>query len=170
MARQPERAVTRPGEPARIPAAGRICGDVAGPDGCARGVFSRGLCRPHYRRAAKGLPLGDGRRRGDRSGHGRYGHVDVADGRLLCHDCGRWYVALGVHIGMTHDGGVRAYRLTHGLTMSQSLVAPPLRARLAAAASRPESMERIAAARDPDVARAAVDPQVTGRGHWLRDR
>jgi predicted small integral membrane protein len=87
---------------------------------------------------------------GSPSGHGRWGFVDVdpADGdRLVCHDCGHAYVALGVHIGMVH-GGVREYRLRHGLTLSTSLAAPGLAARLADAA-RP-AIGRLEEVRSPD--------------------
>lgn len=155
-----------------MPAAGRTCGDAAGPDGCPAPVHARGLCRPHYRRAARGLTLDtDVAQIGDPSGHGRYGHVDELDGQQRCHECGRWYRALGVHIGMAHrDLGVRGYRLRHGLTMAQSLAGAPLRARLAAAAASDESLVRIAGARDPGRARAAADPDLQARGHRLSVR
>lgn len=137
MARRVERGVSRPGEPKRMPAAGRVCGQVAGPEWCERDVLARGLCRPHYRRAAKGLPLDpdDGRLVGvTPSGHGVWGVLEEREDRLRCHECGGWYVALGVHAGMVHDGA-HAYRLAHGLLMSTSLNAPPLRERLSRAAS-----------------------------------
>lgn len=172
--RRREQGITQPGEPVRMPAAGRVCGLESGPAWCEEDVFARGLCRPHYRRRARGVDLDPdaGRRVGvTPSGHGRWGTVDVdGDGRLRCHECGRWYASLAVHIGMVH-GSVRDYRFAHGLTMSLPLVSEPVRLNLAAAASRPEVMQRVADARDPRRALAAVDPSSlreasgSARGH-----
>lgn len=168
MPRRRERGITRPGEPARVPAKGRICGQEAGPQWCDEPCFSRGLCRRHYRRAAKGLPLDpdDGHQVGvTPSGHGIWGVVDEdAGGRLVCHDCGRAYLALGVHIGMTH-GSVRDYRLRHGLTMSTSLAAEPLRRRYAETAR----IDGLIEARRPEHL-AAADPEIIARGIRLRRR
>jgi hypothetical protein len=134
-----------------MPAAGRICGQECGPASCAAPVHCRGLCRRHYRRLAHGGTLDLGERAiGSPAGHGRWGIVDVdpADGdRLVCHDCGRTYIALAVHVGMIH-GGVRAYRLRHGLPMSACMTASDLSARLADAA-RPV-VGRLAGVRSPD--------------------
>lgn len=173
MARRRERGITQPGEPARMPAAGRVCGLEHGPAWCDGEVFARGLCRRHYRRRARGRELDPdgGRRVGiTPSGHGRWGVVDVDDdGLLRCHECGRWYTSLAVHIGMTH-GPVRDYRLTHGLTMGMPLVSDQLRHALGAAAARPSSQQRIAAAREPRHAIAAADPAIIERGKRLAGR
>lgn len=170
MGRRPERGVTRPGEPARMPAAGRVCGQEHGPSWCQDAVFARGMCRRHYRRVAKGLPAdtNGGRQVGvTPSGRGIWGVLTTAaDGRLLCHECGRWYVALGVHIGMVH-GSVREYRLTHGLLMSQPLAATGLSTRLAAATRGNGGTERIAAHRRTDIA-DRIDPALARRGQRLR--
>lgn len=85
----------------------------------------------------------------------------------LCHECGRWLTALGVHIGMIHDGGVRAYRLRHGLTMSTRLAAESLRQNLAEHATRRDYAARLAATRQPEEARRSADPEVTARGARL---
>jgi len=173
MTRRPERAVTRLGEPARMPAQGRICGQEAGPEWCQDPVFSRGLCRPHYRRVSRGQDLDpdQGRHIGvTPSGHGVWGVVDVDDtGRLRCHDCGRAFVALGVHVGMIH-GSVRDYRLRHGLPMVVSLASERLRAALADAAARPESLARLAVARRPVEALAGADPAMRDRGQRVGGR
>ena len=154
-----------------MPAAGLICGQRAGPDGCPRPVFARGLCRAHYRRAARGLPLQpDVTQVGSPSGHGVWGVVEVdSEGRLRCHDCGRWYVALAVHVGMRH-GPTRDYRLRHGLSLAAPLLAAPLRARQVEAASTPQQAAHLAAVRDPLRALAAIDPEMILRGQRLAGR
>lgn len=170
MSRRTEHGVARDGEPKRMPAKGRTCGQSNGPEWCPDPVFARGLCRKHYRRAAKGFPVDpdDGKRVGvTPSGFGTWGVVDEQDGRLLCHECGGWFRSLGVHIGMRH-GSVRDYRMKHGLLLSQSLNAPDVRRRLADAASRPESLWRIKEARDPVRAGRKADAEITNRGRRLR--
>lgn len=134
-----------------MPAAGLICGQQAGPASCTDPVHCRGLCRRHYRRAARGGTLDPAEPAvSDPSGHGRYGLLDpdpLDPDRLICHDCGRSYAALGVHIGMTHPGGVRDYRLRHGLPMSVPLTGPNLAA--ARADTARASADRLADTRTP---------------------
>jgi hypothetical protein len=118
--RRAEHGISKPGEPKRIPAKGRECSIP----GCDNPMFSRLLCRKHYRRAAKGLPVADvddGKVVGiTRSGRSYWGVVEHDGERLVCHECGKSYLNLAVHIAMTH-GPVREYRITHGLTMRQPL-------------------------------------------------
>lgn len=95
---------------------------------------------------------------GSPSGVGRWGILDIdEDGRLACHECGRTYLALGVHIAMTHEMTARDYRLAHGLTMSTPLVAEALRVMQAERMRTPQAIARIAATRSPDT--LAVVPQ-----------
>ncbi len=155
-----------------MPAVGRVCGRDAGPGWCTEPVHCRGMCRRHYRRAARGLPVDPdhGHQVGiTPSGHGLWGVVTIDDTRLVCHDCGRRYIALAVHIGMAH-GSVRDYRMRHGLLMSTPLTATELSARLADAARSNGGVQRIAVARDPDAARRAADPTLIYRGLRLRRR
>ena len=166
MTRLPERGVTQDGEPARMPAAGRVCGDGPGPGWCEVAVFARGLCKPHYRRAAKGLELDPdgGKQVGiTPSGRGVWGVLETDGERLMCHEGGRWFVALGVHVGMQHSGVAR-YRLAHGLLMRASLNAAPLRDRLAEVVPR----DRLDGHRDPDAARALTPQDRLDRGRRLR--
>lgn len=152
-----------------MPAAGRICGESAGPVWCTDAVFSRGLCRRHYRRAAKRMPLDpdDGRQVGvTASGYGTWGTVTVEDERLLCHECGGWYRSLAVHIGMVHEG-VRAYRLAHGLLMSTPLVAPDISETTRARARDRRIVSRLEDARSPATL-AVQDPEMIVRGVRLR--
>lgn len=158
--RRRERGITRDGEPARMPAAGRVCGQEQGPAACDAPVFARGMCRRHYRRAAKGLPVDDGMPAiGSPSGHGRYGYLDEdpADGRITCHECGGAYVALGVHIGMAHTITVREYRRRHGLLMSQGLASSALSARLAEAATDAGTVSRLEPVRSPETLRGTPE-------------
>ncbi len=167
-----EHGITRPGEPARIPTAGKRCGDYAGPDWCDRHVFSRDLCRPHYRRLARGGPLThpDECAPGSPSGHGTYGTVTERNGRLVCHDCGRTYRSLAVHIGMTH-GDVRDYKRRHGLLMSTSLLAPTLADVMRSASERRDAAaivlrtsrrsDVLAPAQPADATRAVPPPRRT---------
>lgn len=157
-----ERGVTRAGEPARMRAAGLVCGLTQGPVGCDRPVFSRGLCRRHYRMRARGaiLPESVPVVGVTPSGHGRWGVMDVdPDGRVVCHECGRSFVHLGVHVGMMHDG-VAAYRRAHGLPRSQPLTSPEHHARLLSEVIDIEAATaRVAATRSP-VSLQSVD------GRW----
>lgn len=47
------------------------------------------------------------------------------DGRVCCHLCGRWFVALGAHVKV-HSYTADAYRRAMGLLSSRGLVATPL--------------------------------------------
>jgi len=153
-----------------MPAAGRICGQERGPASCTDQVFSRGMCRRHYRGVARGGTIDlDEPAIGSPSDHGRWGILDIDEsdgGRLTCHDCGRSFIALGVHIGMAH-GGVRDYRLRHGLPLHASLAAADLSARLAAAGAA--SVGRLEAVRTPDTL-VGVPQEMITRGLRLSRR
>jgi hypothetical protein len=134
-----------------MPAAGKICGQEIGPDACEEPVFSRGMCRRHYRRTARGAALEPpGPALGSPSGHGRYGLIDPDGERIVCHECGRSYIALGVHVAMRHGLAAGDYRTRHGLTRGVSLAAPALAQRLAEAALDNGGPTRLAEARSPD--------------------
>lgn len=98
---------------------------------------------------------------GDPDGHGRYGHLDEVDGRLLCHECGRTYLHLGTHAAGTHGLSAEQYRITHGLALTEPLVAPAVRAKMSTAweRNRDVHMAALDGARDPDRAREHVRPQ-----------
>lgn len=162
--RRKERGITKPGEPKRMRAKGLTCTV----EGCGDPAFSRGMCRRHYRRAAKGLPLttpDDAKQVGvTPSGQSLWGVVEHDGDRLICHECGRSYINLAVHIGAKHCG-VKEYKLAHGLLMSQSLVADDLRDRMRTQGNS----ARLADARTPDTLKD-VDPDVVVRGIRLRRR
>lgn len=114
-------------------------------------MFSRLLCRKHYRRAAKGLPIADpddSKTVGvTRSGKSYWGIVEHDGERLICHECGKSYLNLAVHIAMAH-GPVKQYRISHGLTMRQPLRAERLQE---AARAKGKTLARnLASSRSPE--------------------
>lgn len=52
---------------------------------------------------------------GDEDGHGRYGVLDEDAEGLLCHECGRRFTHLGLHVYKAHGMTAREYRAAHGL-------------------------------------------------------
>ncbi len=102
------------------------------------------------------------------SGHGIWGVLTEADDRLLCHECGRWYAALGVHVGMVHDGA-RAYRLAHGLPLHTPLTATALHEARSQRALSSGLVQQVEQHRSADTL-ALADPAMAGRGHRLRRR
>lgn len=135
-----EGSVSRPGEPKRMRAKGRTCGQVAGPEWCAEPVHSRGLCRRHYRRVARGLPVtfeGDENVVGETpSGYGVWGVItQTAEGRLICHECGRDYLSLSHHVVVMHST-LEEYRSRHGLTRSTRMISDKTAAAMRGSADR----------------------------------
>lgn len=63
--------------------------------------------------------------------HAPYGHLvrDTDSGRVCCHLCGRWFVALGAHVRV-HGYTTDVYRTAMGLRSSQGLVAASLSGQL----------------------------------------
>lgn len=164
--RRREHGISKPGEPKRMRAKGLTCSV----EGCDGACFARGMCRRHYRRAALGLPVedvDDGQIVGvSRSGKSVWGVVEQDGDRLICHECGRSYINLSVHIAMAHDMSVRDYRLAHGLTMRQRLVSEPLQER-----KREIGMtvaHNLVDVRTPDTLRLA-DQRIITRGRRLRN-
>lgn len=98
-------------------------------DQCSLLAVGQGLCATHYRRKRASLPLDDPLPAlGSEDGHGRYGIVDEDHQGLLCHECGLRFGHLSNHVVRTHQMSAREYKLTHGLPLSQGLVATPIRA------------------------------------------
>jgi hypothetical protein len=52
---------------------------------------------------------------GDEDGHGRYGVLDEDADGLLCHECGRRFAHLGLHVYKAHGLTAKVYRTAHGL-------------------------------------------------------
>ena len=67
-------------------------------------------------------------------GFGRYGILcQDGDGRLLCHECGRWWNQLATHLRGKHEIEAADYRRDHGLGTTTRLVGTSVRAKLVAA-------------------------------------
>ena len=64
---------------------------------------------------------------GDRDGYGRYGYLDGDDERIVCHECGKMYRALGTHLMKAHGMTAAEYKQAHGLPRGMGLVAPETR-------------------------------------------
>lgn len=101
---------------------------------------------------------------GGPDGHGRFGILDrrAQDGRVLCHECGRWWHHLATHLAQGHGIRAAAYRQAHGLSSGTALVGTRVHDALSAASSDPARIELLATVRDPDRARAGM----TSRGQW----
>lgn len=67
---------------------------------------------------------------GDEDGHGRYGVLDEDADGLLCHECGRRFSHLGLHVYKAHGLTAEEYRKVHGLGR-RGLVAEPIRQSIA---------------------------------------
>jgi phage tail protein X len=67
---------------------------------------------------------------GEVDGHGRYGHLDTVDGRLVCHECGRTYLHLATHLQQSHGLRAETYRIAHGLPLTIPLVAASVQQRM----------------------------------------
>lgn len=89
-------------------------------DEVARG---KRLCLAHQRRLDQGggLPTAGELSLGDPSGHGLFGVVDRSDTGVLCHECGKRFVNLGVHLQRTHQIDGIVYRRRHGIRAKESL-------------------------------------------------
>lgn len=92
---------------------------------------------------------------GQPDGHGRDGMVyETADG-LLCHDCGRRFTHLGLHVFKAHDLTAAEYRRAHGLS-HRGLVTKETAQTTAGNVRRTmRSRERFIQARDPAAGSAA---------------
>ncbi len=92
---------------------------------------------------------------GDPDGYGTFAELDDDGHTVGCHECGRRFWNLGLHVrvqGMTAAG----YRQAHGLSTGQALIPADLARELAGhSRNSPASLAALAANRDPDRARAA---------------
>ena len=124
--------------------------------GCDRDAVSHGLCLRHYK-AARGKHAGEAAPRvGQPVGAGVYGRVDeTADGRLVCHECGRGYLNLAAHVALAHGMNADEYRETYELPRSTKLAAASMRERIGRSSARPENLARLARVRDPVAASAS---------------
>lgn len=124
--------------------------------GCDRDAVSHGLCLRHYK-AARGKHAGEAAPRvGQPVGAGVYGRIsEDAEGRLICHECGRAYLNLAAHVALAHGLSADEYRETYELPRSTKLAAASMRERIGRSSARPENLARLARVRDPEAAASA---------------
>ena len=124
--------------------------------GCERDAVSHGLCLRHYK-AARGKHAGEPAPRvGQPVGAGVYGRVDEdAEGRLICHECGKAFLSLAAHVYLAHGMTAAEYREACELPRSTKLAAVRVRERISRSSSKPEALARLARVRDPQAAAAA---------------
>lgn len=60
------------------------------------------------------------------SGKSVHGAIEMrSDGRVKCHECGRYFASVGAHIGQgVHQISPREYKLRHGLRLQSGLCSP----------------------------------------------
>lgn len=124
--------------------------------GCDRDAVSHGLCLRHYKAARSKHAAEPSPRIGQPVGAGVYGRITVdAEGRLICHECGKAYLSLAAHVYLAHGMTAAEYRETYEIPRTTKLAAPSVRERIGRSSARPENLARLARARDPKAAAAA---------------
>lgn len=124
--------------------------------GCERDAVSHGLCLRHYK-AARGKHAGEAAPRvGQPVGAGVYGRLsEDAEGRLICHECGKAYLSLAAHVFVAHGLTAAEYREVYELPRSTKLAASGVRERISRSSSKPDALARLARVRDPQAAASA---------------
>ncbi|MFD1716345.1 MucR family transcriptional regulator [Georgenia deserti] len=93
---------------------------------------------------------------GEPDGKGLYGVPDETADGLLCHECGKRFTHLGLHVWRRHGMAADEFRRAHGLARSRGLVAAATRTEIAQnARDRLERKPAFLAARAPEIATAA---------------
>ena len=127
--------------------------DPCSAPGCDRDAISHGLCLKHYKRARGKHADEPAPRIGQPVGAGMYGHIsEDAEGRLICHECGKAYLSLAAHVYLAHGMTAAEYRETYEIPRTTKLAAPSVRERIGLSAAHPENLARLARARDPQAA------------------
>ena len=140
------RWVRSPGTPA----------DQCSAPGCDRDAISHGLCLRHYKAARSKHADEPSPRIGQPIGAGVYGRVsEDAEGRLICHECGKAYLSLAAHVYLAHGMTAAEYRETYELPRTTKLAATSVRDRISRSSASPENLARLARVRDPMAAAAA---------------
>lgn len=121
--------------------------------GCDREAISHGLCLRHYKAARSKHANEPAPRTGQPVGAGVYGRLtEDAEGRLICHECGKAYLSLAAHVFLAHGMTADEYRETYELPRTAKLSAPSVRERISRSSSKPEALARLARVRDPQAA------------------
>ena len=121
--------------------------------GCDRDAVSHGLCLRHYKASRSKHADEPAPRIGQPVGAGVYGRIaEDAEGRLICHECGKAYLCLAAHVFLAHGLTADEYREVYELPRSTKLSAASVRERIGRSSARPENLARLARARDPQAA------------------
>lgn len=104
-------------------------------DGCETVAVVGGKCEKH---AAQRPATAHRDRVGTPSGHGQFGIVTRTWDKVQCHECGRCFKRLELHLIQTHEMTVEDYRRIHGLLRRQSLLSIGLEERF-----REKALERV---------------------------
>ena len=124
--------------------------------GCDRDAISHGLCLRHYKAARSKHADAPAPRIGQPVGAGVYGRLsEDAEGRLICHECGKAYLSLAAHVYLAHGMTAAEYREAYELPRTTKLAAGSVRERISRSSSEPAALERLARVRDPKAAAAA---------------
>ena len=101
---------------------------------------------------------------GEPDGAGVFGVLDETEDGLLCHQCGRRFVHLGLHAWRRHGVSADDYRVAHGLGRTRGLVTTATRMVMAAnAREQMGAKATFLAARSPGAA-AAVPRTISPQG------
>ncbi len=119
-------------------------------------AVSHGLCLRHYK-AARSKHTGEPAPRvGQPVGAGVYGRLsEDAEGRLICHECGKAFLSLAAHVYLAHGMTAAEYREVYELPRTTKLAAVSVRERISRSSSDPAALARLARVRDPKAAAAA---------------
>ena len=91
-------------------------------DGCTRNAWARNMCLLHYRRA-RGARAEVTTNAGKPVGAGFYGRIEEdAEGKLICHECGKSYHSLGAHVIRAHAMSADEYRKRYELPRTLALL------------------------------------------------
>lgn len=124
--------------------------------GCDRDAVSHGLCLRHYKAARSKHADEPAPRIGQPVGAGVYGRIaEDAEGRLICHECGKAYLSLAAHVYLAHGLTADEYREAYELPRSTKLAASGVRERISRSSSKPDALARLARVRDPQAAASA---------------
>lgn len=124
--------------------------------GCDRDAVSHGLCLRHYKAARSKHADEPAPRIGQPVGAGVYGRIaEDAEGRLICHECGKAYLSLAAHVYLAHGLTADEYREAYELPRSTKLAAAGVRERISRSSSKPDALARLARVRDPQAAASA---------------
>lgn len=82
---------------------------------CVRPAAGAGLCTLHHARNRKGQPLVAEWETTRASGHGFRGFSLRTWEKIQCHECGKWFKSLSVHLKLVHGLSTGEYRAAHDL-------------------------------------------------------